>query len=33
MAWTIAGLYVRAANDFDHVAKDILDKADAKGGK
>jgi uncharacterized membrane protein (DUF485 family) len=37
MAWVIAGLYVRAANDFDRLAKDILDKAvdaeDAKGGK
>jgi uncharacterized membrane protein (DUF485 family) len=34
MAWIIAGLYVRAANNFDRLAKDILDKAeDAKGGK
>ncbi len=34
VAWLIAGLYVRAANDFDRLAKDILDKAeDAKGGK
>ncbi len=34
VAWIIAGLYVRAANDFDRLAKDILDKAeDAKGGK
>ncbi len=33
VAWTIAGLYVRAANNFDQLAKDILDKAeDAKGG-
>lgn len=34
MAWIIAGLYVRAANNFDNLAKDILDKAeDDKGGK
>src|SRR3974377_1742690 len=32
--WIIAALYVRAANDFDRLAKDILEKAeDAKGGK
>ena len=34
VAWIIAGLYVRAANDFDRLAKDILDKAEnAKGGR
>ena len=34
VAWIIAGLYVRAANNFDRLAKDILNKAeDAKGGK
>ena len=34
VAWIIAGLYVIAANNFDRLAKDILDKAeDAKGGK
>jgi uncharacterized membrane protein (DUF485 family) len=34
VAWIIAGLYVRAANNFDQLAKDILDKAeDAKGGQ
>ena len=34
VAWIIAGLYVRAANGFDRLAKDILEKAeDAKGGK
>ena len=34
VAWLIAGLYVRAANNFDRLAKDILDKAQyAKGGK
>jgi uncharacterized membrane protein (DUF485 family) len=32
MAWIIAALYVRAANDFDRLSKDIIDKAqDAKG--
>ena len=34
VAWIIAALYVKAANNFDRLAKDILDKAeDAKGGK
>ena len=34
VAWLIAGLYVKAADDFDRLAKDILEKAeDAKGGK
>jgi uncharacterized membrane protein (DUF485 family) len=34
VAWIIAGLYVRAANNFDRLAEDILNKAeDAKGGK
>jgi uncharacterized membrane protein (DUF485 family) len=34
VAWIIAGLYVKAANSFDRLAKDILDKAEsAKGGK
>ena len=34
VAWLIAGLYVRAAADFDRLAKDILDKAEnGKGGK
>jgi len=34
VAWLIAGLYVKAANNFDRLAKNILDKAeDAKGGK
>jgi uncharacterized membrane protein (DUF485 family) len=32
VAWIIAFLYVKAANNFDRLAKDILDKAD-KGGK
>ena len=34
VAWIIAALYVRAANNFDRLAKDILDKAESgKGGK
>ncbi len=34
VAWIIAGLYVKAANNFDRLAKDILNKAeDAQGGK
>jgi uncharacterized membrane protein (DUF485 family) len=34
VAWIIAGLYVRAANDFDRLSKDILEKAEnSKGGK
>jgi uncharacterized membrane protein (DUF485 family) len=34
VAWIIAALYVRAANNFDRLAKDILDRAEtAKGGK
>ncbi len=34
VAWIIAALYVKAANNFDRLAKDILDRAeDARGGK
>jgi uncharacterized membrane protein (DUF485 family) len=34
VAWLIAGLYVKAANDFDRLAKDIIEKAEnGKGGK
>jgi len=34
VAWIIAGLYVKAANGFDRLAKDIVDKAEIiKGGK
>ncbi len=34
VAWIIAGLYVKAANNFDRLAKDIVDKAEVvKGGK
>jgi uncharacterized membrane protein (DUF485 family) len=29
MAWTVAWLYVRAANKFDRLAKDILENANA----
>jgi|SRR5215831_9867129 len=32
VAWIIAGLYVRAANDFDRLSKDIIEKADGQGG-
>ena len=36
VAWLIAGLYVRAGDDFDEISKDILEKAagnkDFKGG-
>src|SRR5271169_6040152 len=32
VAWIIAGLYVKAANDFDRLSRDIIEKAeDAKG--
>lgn len=27
MAWTIAGLYVRAGDDFDEISKDIIGEA------
>jgi uncharacterized membrane protein (DUF485 family) len=33
VAWLIAGLYVKAANDFDRLAKDIVEKAENRGGK
>jgi uncharacterized membrane protein (DUF485 family) len=34
VAWIIAGLYVKAANNFDRLAKDILNRAeDAEGSK
>ena len=32
VAWIIAGLYVKAADNFDRLAKDILDKS-GKGEK
>jgi uncharacterized membrane protein (DUF485 family) len=34
VAWLIAGLYVKAANNFDRLSKDILEKAESgKGGE
>jgi len=30
MAWTIAWLYVKAADDFDKLAKDIIEKAEGR---
>ena len=34
VAWGIAGLYVRAASNFDRLSKDILEKAEnSKGGR
>ncbi len=37
MAWTIAGLYVRAGDNFDEISKDIIERAlnqeAAKGDK
>lgn len=32
VAWMIAWLYVKAANDFDRLSKDIIEK-NGKGGK
>ncbi len=31
VAWIIAALYVKAADDFDHLSHDIID--DAQNGK
>lgn len=34
MAWTIAWLYVKAADDFDKLARDIIEQAEKRqGGK
>ena len=34
MAWTIAWLYMKAADNFDRIAKDIIaDAENGKGGK
>lgn len=34
VAWIIAGLYVKAADDFDKLAKDIIERAEnSKGGQ
>jgi uncharacterized membrane protein (DUF485 family) len=30
MAWTVAFLYVKAAGDFDKLAKDIIEKAETR---
>jgi len=32
MAWTIAWLYVKAADDFDKLAKDIIEQAEKRQG-
>ena len=32
VAWIIAWLYVKAANDFDRLSKDIIEKANARRG-
>jgi uncharacterized membrane protein (DUF485 family) len=32
MAWTVAWLYVKAAGDFDRLAKDIIEKAETRMG-
>ncbi len=33
VAWIIAGLYMRAANDFDRLSRDIIEKVMAANGK
>ena len=33
VAWGIAGLYVKAANDFDRLSQDIIEKSDGQGGR
>ncbi len=33
MAWTIAWLYVKAADDFDRLAKDIIERAEKHEGE
>jgi uncharacterized membrane protein (DUF485 family) len=33
VAWIIAGLYVKAANDFDRLSKDIIEDSGNRGGK
>jgi uncharacterized membrane protein (DUF485 family) len=30
MAWTIAWLYMKAADDFDKLAKDIVEQAEER---
>jgi uncharacterized membrane protein (DUF485 family) len=33
VAWIIAALYVKAANDFDRLSKDIIEKSGNEGGR
>jgi uncharacterized membrane protein (DUF485 family) len=33
VAWIIAGLYVKAANDFDRLSQDIIEDSENGGGK
>jgi uncharacterized membrane protein (DUF485 family) len=33
VAWIIAALYVKAANDFDRLSSDIIEKSGGEGGK
>ena len=33
VAWIIAGLYMKAADNFDRLAKDILDKPENRGSE
>src|SRR5215813_9373536 len=33
VAWIIAGLYVKAANDFDRLSQDIIEDSGTEGGK
>jgi uncharacterized membrane protein (DUF485 family) len=33
VAWVIAALYVKAANDFDRLSNDIIEKSGVEGGK
>ncbi len=33
VAWIIAALYVKAANDFDRLSKDIIEDSGNRGGK
>jgi uncharacterized membrane protein (DUF485 family) len=32
VAWIIAGLYIKAANNFDRLAKDIIQDVSNQGG-
>jgi len=33
VAWIIAALYVKAANNFDRLSKDIIEDSGNRGGK